>query len=357
MEPQQTETWLDDVLPRHSRLTQAVITILEKVLTDNCIDYLAISGRTKEKKSALEKISRKGYKNPNEKLTDLTGIRVIVYFESDVKRVTDLIEQTFSVDALNSSNKDALLSINQIGYRSNHAVCDLGANRGLLPEFSGLSSLKFEIQIRTVLQHAWAELAHDRNYKFSGKLPHSVERQMYLYAGMLEIADKGFDELSKQIDHYISELTEKSRNGDLSFEVNSISLERFVLDWSRDSGFSIEVMSYKPEFSELVDELNQFGITTLAELKDIIPSRYVECARAIGYKTTIYGVIRDWMLINDWRKFLEKVSFSWVLNPEPPDIYEEIFSDEEFALFKKGFGPYIVFDDDDDRFDLEYDEG
>lgn len=46
------------------------------------------------------------------------------------------------------------MSVDQTGYRSVHFVCDIGSARAALPEFNGLSGLKFEIQIRTVLQHA-----------------------------------------------------------------------------------------------------------------------------------------------------------------------------------------------------------
>ena len=82
-----------------------------------------------------------------------------------------MITGSFNIDEKNSLDKKILLASDQIGYRSVHFVCDLGAQRSGLPEFKDLGGLKFEIQVRTVLQHAWAELAHDRNYKFSGTLP------------------------------------------------------------------------------------------------------------------------------------------------------------------------------------------
>lgn len=81
-----------------------------------------------------------------------------------------MITGSFNIDEKNSLDKKILLASDQIGYRSVHFVCDLGAQRSGLPEFKDLGGLKFEIQVRTLLQHAWAELAHDRNYKFSGTL-------------------------------------------------------------------------------------------------------------------------------------------------------------------------------------------
>ena len=153
--------WLAQSLPLYENLTAAVVSILESLLRVNNIDFLAVSGRTKTLESTTEKIRRKNYKDPKAQLTDLSGVRVILYFESQVDRASKLIENSFRVDPKNSMNRDAILSIDQIGYRSVHYVCDLGQSRTCLPEYAHLVGLKFEVQLRTVLQHAWAELAHD----------------------------------------------------------------------------------------------------------------------------------------------------------------------------------------------------
>ena len=47
----------------------------------------------------------------------------------------------------------------------------------MLPEMKLFSGIPFEIQVRTILQHAWAEFAHDRNYKFRGVLPDVIARR------------------------------------------------------------------------------------------------------------------------------------------------------------------------------------
>ncbi|HEV3427647.1 MAG TPA: RelA/SpoT domain-containing protein, partial [Paraburkholderia sp.] len=150
------DVWLDGILPRHSRLTEMVTALMQSLISNKGIDHLAVTGRTKKKSKAIEKIARKGYKNPPRQLTDLTGVRIIVYFESQVEQVSELIKEAFNVDLKNSLNKDEALSVNQTGYRSVHYVCDLGPARLALPEFSGLAELKFEFQVRTLLQHAWA---------------------------------------------------------------------------------------------------------------------------------------------------------------------------------------------------------
>lgn len=328
------EAWFDEVLPRHTRLTKAVVSIVENILNEQGIDFLTVSGRTKDKKSALEKILRKGYLNPASQMTDLSGIRIVVYLESDVGRVANVLRAAFNVDDSNSLDKDSVLSANQIGYRSVHYVCDLGRKRLEVDEYRGLGSLKFEFQVRTVLQHAWAELAHDRNYKFSGKLPRELERKLYLYAGLLEIADKGFDETAALIDSYARSLQARTEQGDLEIEISSISLDTYVHQWAKAVGFDL-TESEKDNLSDLIRELNQFEVYRLSELAALIPGEYVDVARQRQYRSTIYGVVRDWMLIHDWRRFVDKVKFNWVMDEET--ILDHFFSKDEYAEFRSAF--------------------
>lgn len=285
-------------------------------------------------------------------LTDLSGIRIVVYFETDVGRVSKVIREAFDVDERHSINQEELLSPNQTGYRSFHFVCELGNSRSGLPEFVGLGGLKFEFQVRTVLQHAWAELAHDRNYKFSGKLPRELERRLFLYAGMLEIADRGFDELSREIDLYVIKLRDQTSHGDLAVEVTSLSLKTFVDLWAEKNSIRIEGPTVKSDLSDLVRELNQFGVHTLAELQAIIPPTYVDIVHKTNYETTIHGYVRDWMLIHDWRRFRRDVSINWLISRDS-ELFSEVFYENEFEEFASAFKWE---DDDDENEDQDGDE-
>ncbi len=60
---EKVDLWLDEALVRHRRLTESVTITLESLLKANGIEFLAVSGRTKDKSSALEKIKRKATKN------------------------------------------------------------------------------------------------------------------------------------------------------------------------------------------------------------------------------------------------------------------------------------------------------
>ena len=320
--------WIEDELQNYETLTKTNINILESLIEGAEIECLSVTGRTKSLVSIREKIKRKRYANPKQEMTDVTGIRVIVYFESDVKKVCALIEKAFNVDLENSMDREQVLATDQIGYRSVHYVCDLGKDRAKLPEFSNIVGLKFEIQVRTVLQHAWAELAHDRNYKFSGKLPSVMERKLFLYAGMLELADKGFDELSDEIDDYVESVKHETEIGNMEVEITSISLEEFIEAWAKRNDFRLEEPTTKEHYSELVGELKQFGIDQLKELNDIIPGEFATKAIKKGYTSTIYGVVRDWMMIHDFQRLIDRVEFDWKLGPDD-DLFIGLYLSKE----------------------------
>lgn len=344
------EKWVDDVQPRHARLTGTIITIIENLLKRNDIEYLTVSGRTKNKESILEKIERKSYKDPAKQLTDLTGIRIVGYFESDIIKISNLINDAFNVDAANSLNQDEKLSVDQIGYRSVHFVCDIGPTRSALPEFEDLSNLSFEIQVRTVLQHAWAELAHDRNYKFSGKLPPDIERSLFLYAGMLEIADKGFSDISKKIDAYIEKVHADTAEGNLDLVLDSVTLPQFVENWFKANELELEEVYSYSDINELIAELNSVGIKKASELNNVIPNNYAAVCKEKEYTSNIWGHVRDWIIIHDWRALLANNDITWVMGEE--QILESFFDAEEYAEFA---GSFEWENDDSEDYDWEND--
>ncbi|HEV7879737.1 RelA/SpoT domain-containing protein [Bradyrhizobium sp.] len=150
------------------------------------LEHLSVEERTKSVEGALEKVRRKEYSDPKEQLTDLSGVRVVTYLEEEALQISKAIRALFNIDEQNSHDRSADLGEDRIGYRSTHFVCSLGKERDTLPEYEGIGTLKFEVQIRTVLQHAWAELAHDRSFKFGVALPTKIQRKLNLYSGMLK---------------------------------------------------------------------------------------------------------------------------------------------------------------------------
>lgn len=170
---------------------------LSSILRSKGIVPHSITSREKGPEELREKITKEG-EAPDvlfNGITDLAGVRIIAYFPSDVDKIVPLIEKEFDVDSRHSMDKRLSSDPAIFGYASVHFVVELGPELFKLPEFASFRNKKCEIQVRTILQHAWAEIEHDIVYKSPGDIPFRVRRRFACLAGLLEIADREFESL------------------------------------------------------------------------------------------------------------------------------------------------------------------
>jgi ppGpp synthetase/RelA/SpoT-type nucleotidyltranferase len=186
-------------------LVEAAQKVEEKahdILLPYNFDLHLVTARAKDPDSLLRKIRSKGYGDPARQLTDQVGLRVITYYESDVDRVALVLRNAFEIDEKRSEDKRVSLGLTKFGYRSVHLI----ARAFDASDWSPLKNKWFEIQVRSVLEHAWAEIEHELVYKAGIKYPLPVLRQFAALAGAAEVLDQQFtvlrDERSQLIDHY-----------------------------------------------------------------------------------------------------------------------------------------------------------
>src|ERR1035437_9917147 len=183
-----------------------------------------ISACVKSPASFAEKCRRKEKKyplNPVYELTDLCGARMVAATQDQVDRLCAFVERIFLVDRPNSEDKLSILRTSEFAYRSVHFVVQLDRARlaplGLDPETLAKLAEKInrskqgedapflrkaEIQIRTAMQHVWAETLHDRTCKSGIVLPKPLLRESFRIAALLEKADQDLLRLSGQIDAF-----------------------------------------------------------------------------------------------------------------------------------------------------------
>src|SRR5689334_4607418 len=173
--------------------TKSLETLLEALLEHRQIEVAALECRTKKPDSFIDKIVKKNekYADPLREMTDLTGARIIVYYPADVARVDELIEAEFDVDWENSSRAGADVEPERFGYRSDHYVVSMN-DRGALAEWKRFDGFKAEIQVRTVMQHAWAAVDHKLRYKREVDIPQALRRRLSRLSALLEVADEQF---------------------------------------------------------------------------------------------------------------------------------------------------------------------
>lgn len=294
----------------YQALAKKVESILREILELNKINYHSISSRAKTIASYKEKASKERYKEPRSDIKDMAGIRIITYTDSDAKRVSEIIKETFEIIPEYIVDKTEELGVDRVGYRSIHCIGTLEKERLKLPENKIFKDMCFEIQTRTMLQHAWAEFEHDRNYKFRGVLPKEIRRRLSILAGNLELIDREFDNISKDIDSYSKDVEKRTELGDISVPINSTSL-RAYLNKKFETPVGEGVIYPVSIHDAVIEELLIMGIDTLEELDSKIPKDYMEKLRqtyptTISEVTTFVGILRDVMLIHDADTYFKK---------------------------------------------------
>ena len=215
----------------YNRLAENICEALKTYFSDEGISYLSISHRIKSFESFSEKVSRKVYKNPFEDIEDICGIRVIAYFPDDVIRIDKLIRKEFNV--FESEVKGDQLKNDQFGYRSDHFVVSIKNSWLSTPNYRGLNNIKTEIQVRTILMHAWADLSHKLAYKTKESTPSQFLRNIYQLSALFELADERFEDLRKQKEEHIKDIVESAnlkpaKGFPLDSELNVDTLQAYL---------------------------------------------------------------------------------------------------------------------------------
>ena len=206
----------DQQLPLFQRLERIVQITLQDILDSNGLMVTAVNTRIKTRESLAGKLELKGYKYHSiSDITDILGSRIITLYTDDVDRIAAMAEQVFDIDWENSVDKRRLHNTDSFGYNSVHYICRLPKTLVDEPNWPQLNETRFELQLRTTLQHAWASLDHDIGYKTGVEIPHVYTRQINRLAGMLEMVDDEFSRIRTEITDYRRRVQQLVQNGKL----------------------------------------------------------------------------------------------------------------------------------------------
>lgn len=251
--------------------------IIRELIVDNSISSHQITSRIKNRDSLSKKIdSKKDKYSDLSDITDICGIRIITYLESDVNRIAEILEKEFQVDPINSVDKRKLKT-DQFGYKSLHYVVSLNKQRLAVSENKKFDGLKLEIQIRSILQHAWAEIEHDLGYKGEIAIPESFKRSFNRLAALLETADIEFDRLKLDLSKYEIKVTEDIKTQPDEVLIDQASITSFVkqnsiFDRARQiiSKNSNCIFYEKADYTAELERFVLFDVKTIGELERLI---------------------------------------------------------------------------------------
>jgi putative GTP pyrophosphokinase len=320
------EEWGEEYASRRSTYlgyTDALESLFRQLLDKEGIPYVQIEGRTKGVNNFVSKLRRKSYEDPLEEVTDLSGIRLVLYYLDDVERVGEVIADQFSVDRENSVDKGALMDPDRFGYLSVHYVVQPSAIRKELPEWSGFADLWAEIQIRTVLQHAWGAISRKLAYATVREAPRDLQRNLNRLSALLELADEQFLDIREAKSEIEQQYDREVERGNLDLAVDESSLEVYLRESgvaaqisllaeqagspSQDSYDDGDVERYEQEeMSDLLKTLNRLRVTRISELDervaglwDLLPEfmRFVNDNYADSDGTRIWASPKNWLAL------------------------------------------------------------
>ena len=282
---------------------------LKNIVNSSKILTTGIEHRVKTETSLEGKLYKSGdLYQKFEDLYDLIGARVICYFNDGVDAIGKEIEKHFEIDWKKSSDKRAILKADRFGYLSLHYVCKLRKEDGYA---DNLTDVSFEIQIRTILQHAWAAIVHDLGYKNEFGVPREVTREFARLAGLLEIADDEFIRTRNKIVEYTEEIRNKIINNDVeNIDIDLISLREYM-------NKNIKMQEFLRKISEIegseinqiqpdtyIDQLKFLKITTLGGLQRMLDNNE-KLALQLAYKS-LKGTELDIITSNTALRFLTR---------------------------------------------------
>lgn len=261
--------------------TVGYVAEVSALLDDAGINYLTVTGRAKTVESFAAKAARTAdgrpvYPDPLQDITDQVGVRVITYLHSDVTAVADVLADHFVVlDDRDMGQETA--SEGRFGYASRHLLVTARKTRG--PSERAAQTRAAQVQIRTVLQHAWAEFEHDIRYKGNIPAEHAPEldRRFTLAAGLLELADREFSIIRERL----------RAGGELAHEAEGHERRIAGQDLAAflDSRFEGSGWSRTDHYDWICTMLAELGITTIDELAGFLSTIDTEMINArMGYR-------------------------------------------------------------------------
>jgi len=194
-----------DVATEYLRRFDPVLRPLSKAIESQLAEYFCnepridrVQARAKSPERFIAKAGKmegeeKKYSEPIHQIQDQIGARVVTFYLSDIDRVSQVVEKYYRPVEARLIVPDSEW---EFGYFGKHYVLliptdviDPSWDTSLLPEY-------FELQIKTLFQHAWSEADHDLGYKpRAGGLSPDEKRRLAFTSAQAWGADRIFDEI------------------------------------------------------------------------------------------------------------------------------------------------------------------
>jgi len=247
--------------------------ILGEAFNEAAVKIHSIEARAKTLTSFGQKAARPSvadpnrprYRDPLSEITDLAGVRVITFFPKTLKEVDRVIHAEFRVIEKKDQHHYHHTR-GRFGYRSVHYLVRMKPERAALPEYRCFAKLTAEIQVRTILQHAWAEMEHDIRYKSTEVIPASIRNRFEDLAHMIEAADREFQAIQNEDQM----LRDAALRNVLQGNLDDADILPDTLKSYLDGRFGPDRRMTWYSYDFVADTLKKMGFVTLQEVDECI---------------------------------------------------------------------------------------
>lgn len=268
----QTETKIDKqkIAETYNNLTHVFKAIgdeaefiLKDKINETGIKIHLIESRVKTLTSIFDKAHRKELIDPLTELNDITGVRVVCLFRSDIERITKLIREHFHVVNIDDKvNSEA----DTFGYMSVHCVVRI-KREFTGPRYNKIKDRNFEIQIRTISMHAWAAISHHLDYKGEWDVPSSLKKALNALSGLFYVADDEFERFFEEREKFRTKVSTKSPE---STDIDLDALSNFLKKAFPDRNHAPDNV-----ISDVIKEIKEAGFSNLLQLQKHIENATV----------------------------------------------------------------------------------
>jgi ppGpp synthetase/RelA/SpoT-type nucleotidyltranferase len=209
----------------YEKASEQATNLIQEILLNSPAMIHAVTSRCKGSVSLSIKLFEKKYKNPEQEMTDLVAARVITYYKDHVPIVESALRDELEIDPTKSVDKKQDLKVREFGYTSVHLIAKTKGSWASSPKYSALHNRWFEIQVRSILEHSWAEIEHEVVYKSGIAYPPEFRRRFARIAGAIEILDDEFTALREHQEKLIEKYNQcYQKKQDLEADLDSARL-------------------------------------------------------------------------------------------------------------------------------------
>jgi len=249
------------LLPLLQKLENEAVYILEDWFSDIKFKYDRIESRIKTWDSILDKITRKDLNDQLDSITDVLGLRIICLFIADLDKVRESLYEVFEI--ISEDDKVNNGDIDRFGYQSVHYIVQLKDSYSG-PRYKKIKKIQFEIQVRTIAMHSWANISHHLSYKKDTDVPKELLKDFYALSGLFHIADKLYQEFNIASQKHNKVLINTDYSKILDSPLNLDTFKAYIRNKIPERS-----SSNNEDLSELISELKAFGINKIRTIDNV----------------------------------------------------------------------------------------